>query len=70
MDFSALLSQLSLSPQVALQNDSRKVQAGDVFIACQGEYADGRDYIAAAIAQGAAAVVYDSDNFSWPEQSG
>ncbi|WP_028451765.1 UDP-N-acetylmuramoyl-L-alanyl-D-glutamate--2,6-diaminopimelate ligase [Chitinilyticum aquatile] len=45
--------------------DSRKVQTGDVFLAFQGEYADGRDHIAAAIANGATAVIWESDDFEW-----
>ena len=28
-----------------LHSDSRKIQLNDVFIACQGEYVDGRNYI-------------------------
>ncbi|SMC26674.1 UDP-N-acetylmuramoylalanyl-D-glutamate--2,6-diaminopimelate ligase [Andreprevotia lacus DSM 23236] len=45
--------------------DSRKVQAGDVFLAFQGEYADGRSYIDAAIAAGAGAVIWEADDFTW-----
>ena len=32
--------------------------AGDVFLAFRGEYADGRDYIAAALERSAAAVLW------------
>ena len=42
--------------------DSRQVQSGDIFIAYQGEYADGRHYIQQAIDNGAKAVVYQADN--------
>ncbi|STR45810.1 UDP-N-acetylmuramoyl-L-alanyl-D-glutamate--2,6-diaminopimelate ligase [Iodobacter fluviatilis] len=45
--------------------DSRGVQAGDVFLAFQGEYADGRSYIADAIAAGAAAVLWEAEDFVW-----
>ncbi|KAF0814835.1 UDP-N-acetylmuramoyl-L-alanyl-D-glutamate--2,6-diaminopimelate ligase [Andreprevotia sp. IGB-42] len=45
--------------------DSRKVQPGDVFIAFQGEYADGRTHIDAAIAAGAAALLWEAEDFSW-----
>lgn len=46
--------------------DSRKIQAGDIFIACRGEYVDGRDYIAAAIEQGAECVYWEDDGqFQW-----
>lgn len=49
-----------------LHSDSRRIQKGDVFIACQGEYADGRSYIPAAIANGAAFVFWDDDGkFVW-----
>ena len=37
--------------------DSRQVAAGDVFVAIPGAKADGYDFIARAIASGAAAVV-------------
>ena len=52
-----------------LHADSRKIQPGDVFIACQGEYADGRNYIADAIANGASFVYWDDDGaFQWQPQ--
>lgn len=51
---------------VQLQSDSRKVRSGDIFVACQGEYVDGRAYIPAAVAQGAAFVFWDDDGkFAW-----
>lgn len=40
-----------------LQLDSRLVTSGDVFVACNGELHDGRDFIEQAIVQGAAAVL-------------
>ncbi|RLJ67767.1 UDP-N-acetylmuramoylalanyl-D-glutamate--2,6-diaminopimelate ligase [Sulfurisoma sediminicola] len=39
--------------------DSRAVGRGDVFVAMPGHRVDGRDYIDAAIANGAAAVLYE-----------
>ncbi|QDP72978.1 UDP-N-acetylmuramoyl-L-alanyl-D-glutamate--2,6-diaminopimelate ligase [Legionella israelensis] len=42
-----------------LQNDSRQVQKGDLFIAYPGAVTDGRDYIKMACTAGAAAVIYD-----------
>lgn len=43
----------------ALQTDSRKVGAGDGFIAWPGAATDGRQYVAAALAQGAAACLVE-----------
>lgn len=37
--------------------DSRKVSAGDLFVACRGTVSDGHDYIDKAVKQGACAVV-------------
>ncbi|MGL4604341.1 MAG: UDP-N-acetylmuramoyl-L-alanyl-D-glutamate--2,6-diaminopimelate ligase [Iodobacter sp.] len=48
-----------------LMTDSRKVQSGDIFLAFQGEHADGRAYIEAAIEAGAAAILWESDDFVW-----
>ena len=39
--------------------DSRLVRAGFVFVAVPGEHVDGHDYVAAAVALGAAAVVVE-----------
>lgn len=39
-----------------LHSDSRQIKQGDIFVACQGEYTDGRNYIPAAIANGATFV--------------
>ena len=61
--------QCSVSDCQMLHSDSRKIQPNDVFIACQGEYADGRDYIADAIANGASFVYWDDDGvFQWQPQ--
>lgn len=48
--------------------DSRKVQAGSLFLAYPGEQADGRNFIAHAISQGAAAVLWERDGFQWNPQ--
>jgi murE/murF fusion protein len=45
-----------------LQADSRAVRAGDVFLACPGLNSDGRHFIAAAIKQGAGAVLMHADS--------
>lgn len=52
-----------------LSSDSRQIRAGDTFVACQGEYADGRNYIQAAINQGAKFVYWDADgDFAWRDE--
>ena len=53
------------APGGRLVSDSRRVAKGDVFFAYPGEAADGRRYIAAALAAGAAAVVYEENGYSW-----
>ena len=54
------------APSAQLTLDSRRVQRGDVFLACPGESGDGRRYIAQAIESGASAVLFDdADGFAW-----
>lgn len=54
------------APSAQLTLDSRRVQRGDVFLACPGESGDGRHYIAQAIDAGAAVVVFDDAyGFQW-----
>lgn len=48
-----------------LQNDSRKVTAGDLFFAYPGAIADGRLFMTKAVEAGAVALVYDP--FGMPE---
>ena len=50
------IKQLGL-PVKRVEIDSRRVLPGDVFLACPGLHSDGRDYIQAALAKGAAAVL-------------
>ncbi len=49
----------------AITSDSRKVQAGALFLAYPGVHSDGRNYIAQAIQAGAAAVAWESKDFAW-----
>ncbi|STY28718.1 UDP-N-acetylmuramoylalanyl-D-glutamate-2, 6-diaminopimelate ligase [Legionella wadsworthii] len=42
-----------------LENDSRRIQKGDLFVAYPGAATDGRLFIDKAVSAGAAAVVYD-----------
>jgi len=48
-----------------LSSDSRAVRPGDTFVAYPGEKLDGRQFIAQAIAQGANAVIWESQHFAW-----
>jgi UDP-N-acetylmuramoyl-L-alanyl-D-glutamate--2,6-diaminopimelate ligase len=47
-------------------DDSRQVQAGDLFLAYPGDLSDGRAYIADALARGAVAVLWQpGGDFQW-----
>lgn len=57
-----------IRPDGDLFSDSREIGPGTanaVFFAYEGDSADGRNYIAKAIENGAVAVVYETDGFSW-----
>ncbi|MFV0366106.1 MAG: UDP-N-acetylmuramoyl-L-alanyl-D-glutamate--2,6-diaminopimelate ligase [Mangrovibacterium sp.] len=60
IEFECLHGDLNLEVN-NLQFDSRKVQAGDVFVATVGVHVDGHDYIDKAIELGAKAVVVERD---------
>ena len=47
----------------AVSTDSRKVKAGDLFIALRGENFDGYDFAATAAQDGAAAVMVNADSY-------
>ncbi|HUL91719.1 MAG TPA: UDP-N-acetylmuramoyl-L-alanyl-D-glutamate--2,6-diaminopimelate ligase [Burkholderiales bacterium] len=48
-----------------LAADSRSLAAGEVFVAYPGSRSDGREFIAGAIARGAAAVLWEREGFRW-----
>lgn len=54
------LPEMARSPMaVGITTDSRRLQAGEVFVALRGEQFDGHDFVAQAVAQGAIAAVVD-----------
>ena len=53
------LLRLHSSPQANLSGNSRAIQIGDVFVACDGVIGDGRRYVGDAVSRGAAAVLID-----------
>ena len=53
------------APAARLSSDSREIASGDVFFAYPGDAADGRNYIQQAVEKGAAAVIYEADDFDW-----
>ncbi len=66
MTLQALLPELQLPPGKAQQqitgisNDSRRIQGGDLFLACRGEHYDGARFITDAVARGAVAVLCET----------
>jgi len=50
-----------------LVTDSRAIERGDTFVAYPGEKADGREFIAQAIARGANAVIWEAQHFVWSD---
>ncbi len=58
------LPTLNATPS-SITMDSRQVRAGGLFLAYPGEKTDGRQYIADAIKNGAIAVLWDPENFTW-----
>ena len=60
LDGAEVLSQSGDATVAGLDYDSRRIKAGDAFVAIRGEISDGNQYIDAAIARGAVAVVTDS----------
>lgn len=63
----AWLAQLAAQGVIpaTITSDSRSVEAGSLFVAYPGERTDGRNFIAQAIAQGAAAVLWEREGYTW-----
>ena len=53
----------------AITTDSRKVQAGDLFVALKGEHFDGHDFVADCLQRGAVAAVVSSASRLTPHAS-
>ena len=64
LDVAALLARLGAKPR-RLTADSRQVQPGDAFAAFPGTHADGRGFIADALAREAGAILWEPQGFSW-----
>lgn len=47
----------------AVSTDSRKIRAGDLFIALRGEHFDGYEFVADALQSGAAAALVNADSY-------
>ncbi len=63
------MSQYSIkTPITDITADSRQVRPGSLFLAYVGEKLDGRQFIAEAIANGAAAVLWESEAFLWNDE--
>ena len=50
--------------------DSRKVEAGDLFIAISGLHTDARRHVPEAIARGAVAILCEAPNGEAPAEAG
>jgi UDP-N-acetylmuramoyl-L-alanyl-D-glutamate--2,6-diaminopimelate ligase len=61
------LAQLGIHAE-KLTTDSRQAGPGNVFLAYPGEHADGRKYIAQAVAQGVSGVLWEREGFGWSEE--
>ncbi len=57
------------APNAQLTSDSRAIAVGDIFFAfpVTAQAGDGRRHIKSAIENGAAAIIFDSENFAWDE---
>ena len=69
MTLAELLQGFADAPDIAVHgiaSDSRQLQRGDLFLACQGITSHGIDYVDAVIKAGAVAIAYDSATAELP----
>ncbi len=67
VDVLAQLAAMGVRPAGVVE-DSRRVRTGDLFLAYPGDFADGRNYIADALARGACAVIWQAGgDFVWQD---
>ncbi len=66
LDGAEVLAQAGDAEVSGVEYDSRRVQPGCLFVAMHGDSSDGNQFIAAAVAAGAVAVVSDAANFTPP----
>ncbi|MGI9271700.1 MAG: UDP-N-acetylmuramoyl-L-alanyl-D-glutamate--2,6-diaminopimelate ligase [Woeseiaceae bacterium] len=69
MTLSELLHGFADAPEIAVHgiaSDSRRVQHGDLFLACQGVSSHGIDYVDAVIKAGAVAIAFDAATTTLP----
>src|SRR3990167_10089774 len=52
----------------AVSTDSRKIKAGDLFIALRGEHFDGYEFVATAMQSGATAAMVNADSYRIEER--
>lgn len=57
-----------LGPGARLSSDSRRIAAGDGFLAWPGARHDARAHLDDALAAGAAAVLWEPEGFDWPQR--
>ena len=58
-----------IAPMAQLSSDSRAITSGDIFFAfpVSANAGDGRKHIGHAIENGAVAIIFDPENFTWDE---
>ncbi|APX93629.1 UDP-N-acetylmuramoyl-L-alanyl-D-glutamate--2,6-diaminopimelate ligase [Halomonas sp. 1513] len=60
------MAPLPAARELRLELDSRRLMAGDIFVALPGVSADGRDFVESALAAGVATVLYHLDDGESP----